>query len=99
MTAPPVPADDVRATLEQLRDHAPSGTGPRCAVERLTVRLVGQDREVAAVVWGACDDRSIPPGKLAQYLESKFGAHVSAYTIRRHRRRLATSADVCRCPR
>lgn len=98
MTTPET-ADDVRATLARMRAETPPAPGPRCSIERLSVRLLAEDEQVAAVVWDACDDATISPGLLAPYLAEKFGAKVSAYTIRRHRRRLVTTADTCRCPR
>lgn len=85
---------DLAAALDALAQPAPKG--PPCTVGTYLAQLARRDAALHARVVALVDDTEVQAPRLAGALKVD-GAGVSAYTLRRHRRR--GTADGCKCPR
>ena len=88
---------DVVGILDDMNALAPKAPGPRCGVSVALERIAAADAEVGAAVRERVVDETYPASGVAAILTARTSVNVSAYTLRRHRKR--GTADGCRCAR
>ena len=71
--------------------------GPQCGVTTALHKIASTNPEVGTAVRERVDSTDYPASGVASVLTARTSVPVSAYTVRRHRKR--GTPDGCRCPR
>ena len=88
---------DVVGILDELAELAPQLPGPTCGVTKAIEKITAASPEIGEAVRERVDSHEYPAVGVATVLTSRTGTPVSAFTVRRHRKR--GTPDGCRCPR
>jgi hypothetical protein len=88
---------DVVGILDALTGLARQLPGPTCGVTTAIEKIAAAAPEVAEQVRVRVNSAEYPASGVATVLENRTGVKVSAFTVRRHRKR--GTPDGCRCPR
>ena len=97
---PPDSPSDVVGILEDfdaLKSSQPSLPGPQCGVTAALDTIVAASPELAVPLRERVASSAYPALGVAEILSKRSGQRVSAYTVRRHRKRGTSSG--CRCTR
>ena len=96
---PPDSPADVVGILDDLNalTSRPNLPGPACGVTTALGKITAAAPEIGAAVRERVDSGDYPASGVATVLTARTGTAVSAFTVRRHRKR--GTPDGCRCPR